>query len=66
MSNEYPQFKVILMGDFNINLLKIAENHTYFIYYSAVCSQGYSPCVNRPTRVTASTHTINDNIWTKT
>ena len=53
------------MGDFNIDPLKIIENHKYFKYYSAVCSQGYSPCNNRPTRVTASTPTIIDNIWTK-
>ena len=65
ISNEYPHFKVILMGDFNIDLLKIAENIKYFNYYSAVCSQGYSPCINRPTRVTATTHTIIDNIWIK-
>ena len=53
-----------LLGDWNMNLLAY-DSHNYTtscidLFYSF----GYSPLINRPTRVTSSSATIIDNIFT--
>ena len=53
-----------LMGDWNMNLLSYdTHNHTTSCVDS-LYSYGFSPLINRPTRITATTATIIDNIFT--
>ena len=55
------------MGDLNINLLKIKKydccnfaNH----FFNQLSSSGYMPLITKPTRITKSTATLIDNIFT--
>ena len=53
-----------LMGDWNMNLLSY-DTHKYTTNcIDTLYSYGYSPLINRPTRITATTATIIDNIFT--
>ena len=56
--------KCYIMGDFNIDILN-SERHTGtsdFIYI--IYSHSFLPCINRPTRITETTATLIDNIFT--
>ena len=53
-----------LLGDYNINLLNV-DTHTSTADFSDVMfSNGFIPLITRPTRVTQSTATLIDNIFT--
>lgn len=56
--------QVIIGTDQNIDYLKLhTKNHSDFLHM--VISHGYTPCINQPTRVTTTTATLIDNIYTK-
>ena len=54
---------VILMGDFNIDLLKIEDNNIAK-FYDQLSSFGFRPLILQPTRITGSSATLIDNIFT--
>ena len=53
----------ILLGDFNADLLKIDNHDDSNYFYNVLTSQSYRPLILQPTRVTASSATLIDNIF---
>lgn len=58
---KFPKSSLEVIGDFNLNIYdeKIRDK-----FYEIAITNGLLPIVTKPTRVTASTSTIIDNIWT--
>ena len=56
----------ILMGDFNINLLKHASNNVINQFYGLMCSHYFSAYILQPTRITDESKTLIDNIFLNT
>ena len=52
------------MGDYNINILNIATHSATADFVDSTYSYGFSPLIKRPTRITRSSATIIDNIFT--
>ena len=52
------------MGDFNIDLLKYECCSYSNNFFNQLSSSGYMPLITKPTRVTKSTATLIDNIFT--
>ena len=52
-----------LMGDWNINLLSYDSHEDTSSFVDMMYSYGFLPLINRPTRVTKSSATIIDNIF---
>jgi len=52
-----------VMGDFNIDLLKASNNHVFDDFVTLTNCFGLRKLINKPTRVTEKTHTI-DHIYT--
>ena len=69
-----PIFKVLnsekkqiyVMGDFNIDLLKVDSHRSTHDYFEFIYSYSLMPTIYKPTRITESTATIIDNILTNT
>ena len=57
--------EVLIMGDFNINLLKINERHHVHDYFETILANGFLPKITFPTRLSESTGTLIDNIFVK-
>ena len=55
---------IYLMGDFNINLLKIDTNQLTADFYQTLISYSLIPTITKPTRITHHTATLIDNIFT--
>ena len=56
--------EIILMGDFNINLLKHNINSQTAEFLDNMTSNGLIPQVTNPTRITLKSKTLIDNIFT--
>jgi molecular chaperone DnaK (HSP70) len=54
----------IIMGDFNINLLKYDIHNPTNDFINNTLSQGFVPVITKPTRLTHSSATIIDHIYT--
>ena len=54
---------IILMGDFNFDLLKYEENNITQDFLNTMNSQSLIPVISKPTRVTDSSATLIDNIF---
>ena len=52
-----------LSGDFNIDLLKYDSSNKHRDFLNMLTSSGYLPHILHPTRITESTSTIIDNIY---
>ena len=52
-----------LMGDFNINLMKINSESDNSQFYKTMCSYFFTPIVFQPTKVTDKSKTLIDNIF---
>ena len=55
---------LILIGDFNIDLLKINEHKETNAFYNCLTSHQLIPTITRPTRITTDTSTLIENIFT--
>ena len=55
---------IYITGDFNIDLLKYDNNPKYQEFYNLVTANGFLPQILQPTRITDSTMTLIDNIYT--
>ena len=53
-----------IMGDFNIDLLKVDIDRPTHDYLEYIYSYSILPTIYKPTRITATTATIIDNILT--
>ena len=52
-----------IMGDFNIDLLKIDEHDDTNYFYNILSTYGFRPLILQPTRITSSSATLIDNIF---
>ena len=60
---KYPDFKILMMGDFNINLLDIkSENARQLV--ADMAGLGLTNQIHAPTRVCKTTATLIDQCWT--
>jgi hypothetical protein len=57
---------LFLTGDFNINLLNYQSNHNVAYFLDNIMSTGLLPTITFPTRITSSTSTLIDNIFSNT
>jgi len=55
--------EIILLGDFNMDLLKVNEHKETNIFYNLLISNQYLPVITKPTRITPNTKTLIDNIF---
>ena len=55
--------EVILLGDFNIDLLKINEHNDSSNFHNYLAAHHFLPIITRPTRITSDTSTLIDNIF---
>ena len=53
-----------IMGDFNVDLLKTSTHGPTSDFMGGFTSGGFYPLVSLPTRLTDTTATLIDNIWT--
>ena len=56
---------VVLVGDFNIDLLKLKEKSIINDYFETILSNSFIPKITLPTRITNNTATLIDNIFSK-
>ena len=61
VSNEKK--KLVLMGDFNVDLLKIDIHDDSSSYFDLITSFGLFPTILRPSRITSRSKTLIDNIF---
>ena len=52
-----------LIGDFNVNLLKIDEDSKTSNYFDTITSNLFVPHIIHPTRITSKSKTLIDNIF---
>lgn len=57
--------EVIIVGDFNIDLLKVKDNHNYRTFFETVICNGFIPKITLPTRLSQTHGTLIDNIFCK-
>ena len=57
--------KAIIAGDFNINLLNINEKAFVSNYFDSMLCKNFCPQITLPTRITARSGTLIDNIFCK-
>ena len=57
--------KVILGGDWNINLLKINEKSHFFDFLDLMFNNGFGPKITLPTRIETQSAILIDNIFCK-
>ena len=55
--------KCVLMGDFNLDLLKTEENQHIKEFTNMMFSSTFYPFISRPTRITITTATLINNIF---
>ena len=58
--------KVAILGDFNIDLMKLNEKEYVNFFFDSVMSKGYLPKITLPTRITSQSKTLIDNCFVKT
>ena len=51
------------MGDFNINLLNVATHQKTNDFIDNVIAQGFIPYITKPTRITSTTATLIDHLY---
>ena len=55
--------EIMLMGDFNINLLNYESNESVGDFLDTMCTHGFLPCISGPTHLTPHSKTLIDNIF---
>ena len=55
--------EIMLMGDFNMNLLNYESNESVADFLDTMCTHGFLPCTSGPTRLTSYSKTLIDNIF---
>jgi hypothetical protein len=62
----HKHIKCKLLGDFNINLLNYGHHDKTNTYVDSIFSLGFLPQITKPTRITTSTATLLDHIYSNT
>ena len=57
------QKSVVLLGDFNINLLNYNEHNQKNVFLDSLASNSFIPLTLQPTRITSHSNTLIDNIF---
>ena len=57
--------EVVIVGDFNIDLLRINERQVFHNYFETIISNGFVPKITLPTRISKNSSTLIDNILMK-
>ena len=55
---------VYILGDFNVDIIKSSTHRPTNEYVQGFYTRGFYPIISLPTRITDSTATLIDNIWT--
>ena len=55
-----------MSGDFNINLLKLNGKQVYGNYFDMLTTNSLLPNITHPTRITRTSATLKDNIFSNT
>ena len=63
LSTEHNK-KIYLMGDFNVDLLKVDQHSNSSTFLNILESNSFSPKIILPTRITSKSRTLIDNIFT--
>ena len=61
----YEKKEIIIMGDFNVDLLNYENNNDVQDNLNLLFSNSYLPYITLPTRLSKSTKTLIDNIFYK-
>ena len=61
---EMKEKHIILMGDFNIDLLRVEDHSGTHSFFSNMTAHNLLPSILRPTRITEHSATLIDNIFT--
>ena len=56
--------KCTIAGDFNYNLLNISHHNKTEDYFNILLANSFKPLITKPTRITESSQTLIDHIWT--
>ena len=56
--------KCYIMGDFNINLLNVENHEPSNTFLNLLYANSFVPMITKPTRITKTSFTIIDNIFT--
>ena len=56
--------KCYIMGDFNFNLININNHLQTEEYFNIMTSHSFKPLITKPTRITHSSKSLIDHIWT--
>ena len=59
----FSESRMLIHGDFNINLLKYNQNLISLQFVSLMYECNFRPVILRPTRVTSQSATLIDHIW---
>ena len=62
--SRFSRDRVVLVGDFNIDLGKVLEDDGTLAFASELVSKGFKEHITRPTRLGNDSETIIDHIWT--
>jgi len=64
--SKIKHYKHIMIGmDQNVDLLKIDSHQRSMDFFNTIITNGLVPTITKPTRITATTATIKDNIYVK-
>ena len=61
--SKYINEKIVIIGDFNVDLLRINNGSMPLEFLSAMYSIGCIPQILQPTRITGTSATLIDHIW---
>ena len=56
----------VLMGDFNVDLMKVDDDNLTATYFDVMTSHLFVPHIIHPTRITSTSRTLIDNIFSNT
>ena len=62
INDKFPSAKSIVLGDFNVNLLRLNRGYLPLKYVTNMYALGYIPRLLRPTRVTTSSAMLIDMV----
>ena len=63
MSEKHANDVRLIVGDLNIDLMRLHSGRLPMNYVTTMYSFGYTPLIVRPTRVTSHSATLIDHIW---
>ena len=55
--------KCILLGDFNIDLIKYETQSSVSVFYDQISAHGFRPLILQPSRISSNSATLIDNIF---